>query len=108
MAHPLDGCYLSAELPDEPVMCIAHFRPDIGLVPQSPAVHFTILVDKSQVSASRKFIRFEHGRGSEIHGWQRREAIVIDEVIGRAFEENGQWKAEPIEDEKVVAIERGA
>ena len=102
MSHPLDGCYLSAELPDEPVMCIAHFRDDAGPVPQNPAVLFTITVDKTQLSPSKKLIRLEHG-ASEVHGWFRREQIKVVEVLGKAVNENGSWKAVAIPSMKEAA-----
>ena len=97
MAHPLEGCYLSAELPDEPVMAIAHFRDDVGPVPQNPAVLFTITIDKTQLSPSGRLIRLESGT-SEVHGWFRRDQIHVEEVLGKAVNENGSWKAVAIKE----------
>lgn len=79
-------------------MAIAHFRADVGPVPQNPSVLFTITIDRSQLSPSKKLIRFEHGAGSELHGWFRRDHIQVEEVIGRSVKEGNGYKAVPFEE----------
>lgn len=81
--HPLENAYLSAELPEDPVVVICHFRDDVGpLVPQNPAVHFQVTVDRNKVSPSGRFIRVGDNTGDEVSGWQRRDYIQVDEVLG--------------------------
>lgn len=91
--HSLTNCFLSAELPDDPLVCIVRFREDAGLVPQSPAVHFQVTVRKDNCSPSGRFIRF--GRmpdgtpnyTDELTGWMVRECIVVCEVLGEVQED---------------------
>jgi hypothetical protein len=84
LSHPLENCFLSADLPEDPLVVICHFRDDMGpVVPQNPAVHFQITLDKSKVSQGGKFIRLGENPGDEVIGWQRRELIVVDEVLGQ-------------------------
>lgn len=96
--HPLTHCYLSAELPDEPTVCIVRFRSDLrpGLdIPQQPALHVQVTVRKGNCSPSGRFIRFGYlpdgsrAKGDELTGWMVREYIEACEVLG-VLQEDGQ------------------
>lgn len=108
MNHVLEGAKLSVELPDEPVMCIGRFDGEAFHQyppPQNPSVFFTMTVSKEQVSAGGKFIRLEHG-GSEVHGWFRRDSIIIEEVLGKAVKNaQGLWEAAQIAQEPLAEAE---
>lgn len=81
--HPLENCFLSAELPTTKTVVICKFRDDIGpVVPQNPAVLFQVTIDPSKVSPSKAFIRFGDTAGDEVVGWQRRDYIQVIEVLG--------------------------
>lgn len=89
--HPLTHCYLSVDLPDEPIICIVRFRSDLqpGLeIPQNPAVHSQVTVRKANCSPSGRFIRFGYmpdgsrSNGDELCGWMVREYIEVCEVLG--------------------------
>jgi hypothetical protein len=83
LSHPLEGSYLSADLPEDPVVAIVKFRDDVGpVVPQNPAVHFQVTIDRNKVSPSSQFIRLGEHQGDEILGWQRREYLQVCEVLG--------------------------
>lgn len=89
--HELTDCLLSAELPDEPLVCIVKFRDDLqpGLqIPQVPALHVQVVVRKDNCSPSGKYIRFgytsdgKRSKGDELTGWMVREYIQVCEVLG--------------------------
>lgn len=91
MEHPLTNCRLSAELPDEPLVCIVKFRDDLqpGLqIPQNPALHVQVTVRKENCSPSGRFIRFGYlpdgsrSKGDELTGWMVREYLEVCEVLG--------------------------
>ena len=91
MFHPLTNCLLSADLPDEPLVCIVKFLDDLqpGLqIPQVPAVHSQVTVRKDNCSPNGRFIRFgylptgERSKGDELTGWMVREYIEVCEVLG--------------------------
>lgn len=91
MDHPLTNCRLSAELPDEPLVCIVKFREDLqpGLqIPQNPALHVQVTVRKDNCSPSGRFIRFGYlpdgsrSKGDELTGWMVREYLEVCEVLG--------------------------
>ena len=84
MDHPLTNCRLSAELPDEPLVCIVKFRDDLqpGLqIPQPPALHVQVTIRKDKCSPSGRFIRFG-ASGDELTGWMVREYLEVCEVLG--------------------------
>ena len=96
MPHPLTNCLLSAELPDEPLVCIVKFRSDLqpGLqIPQVPALHVQVTVRKDNCSPSGKFIRFGYmpdgsrSVGDELTGWMVREYLEVCEVLGVVLED---------------------
>lgn len=89
--HPLTNCRLSAELPDEPLVCIVKFREDLqfGLqIPQTPAVHVQVTVRADNCSPGGRYIRFGYlpdGTrcfGDELTGWMVREYLEVCEVLG--------------------------
>lgn len=83
MSHALEGCFLSAQLPEEQIVAICRFRDDLGpVVPQNPAVHFQVTLDQTKISPSGQFIRLGDNQGDEVVGWQRREYIQVCEVLG--------------------------
>lgn len=80
----LEGCYLTVNLPDEPTVCIVRFEGVPGMeIPQNPCVHLQVTIDWKLVSPGGEFIRFDASRGDEIHGWQRRDRLIVCEVLGR-------------------------
>lgn len=82
--HPLENSRLSAELPEEPIVCIVRFRDDLqfGLqIPQTPAVHFQVTVKRDNCSPSGRYIRFG-AQGDELVGWMVREYLEVCEVLG--------------------------
>ena len=82
MSHPLDGCFLTAQLPDEKLVAIVKFRDNMPS-PQNPAVLFQATIDPKKISPSGHMIRFGQTQGDEIVGWQRRELLQVVEVLGR-------------------------
>lgn len=82
--HALIGKRLSEiALEDlEPVIVIAHFDDALGPVPQNPAVHFQITLQSGRCSPSGDFYAFDGASGDQIHGWQRCDRIMVDDVIG--------------------------
>src|SRR3990167_3395282 len=91
MDHPLTNCRLSAELPDEPLVCIVKFRDDLQFgvqIPQTPALHVQVVVRKDNCSAGGRFIRFGYlpdgsrSLGDELTGWMVREYLEGCEVLG--------------------------
>lgn len=95
--HPLTNCRLSAELPDDLLVCIVKFRDDLTpfQLPASPAVHFQVVVRKQNCSPSGEFIRFgylpdgQRSKGDELTGWMVREYLEVCEVLG-ALQADGQ------------------
>lgn len=82
--HPLENGRLSAQLPEQNLICIVKFRDDLqpGLeIPQPPAVHFQVTVARENVSPSGRYIRFGTTPGDELTGWMRRDAIEVCEVL---------------------------
>ncbi len=66
------------------VLAIVHFKEEESR-PMTRQVFYQCILDTDSVSPSGEFIRFNHGRHCEIHGWVRVESIVIDEILDREF-----------------------
>lgn len=47
-----------------------------------PGEYYQVTIDPRQISPSGKYIRFGNFPGDEIVGWQRCEAMSIEEVLG--------------------------
>lgn len=90
MSHPLENSYLSAELPEYPIVLIVKFREDLAFglqIPQTPAVHFQVTAYQNLCSRGGRFIRFGHTKGDELTGWMVREYLVVCEVLGELAED---------------------
>lgn len=85
MSHPLNGCYLSAQLPNEKLVVVLRFRDNMP-VPQNPAVLFQATLDPAKISKSGHLIRFD-SPGDEVIGWQYRDRIEVVEVLGKLNED---------------------
>ena len=82
--HALTNCFLSAELPDDPLVCIVKFSAKFQFgvqIPQTPAVHFQVTVRKENCSPGGRFIRFG-APSDELTGWMVREYLEVCEVLG--------------------------
>ena len=66
---------------DGGVVVICHFDGSLGPVPQNPGVHFQVTLRYDGRSPSGKFIAFDSTKGDQIHGWMRRDQIVVDEIL---------------------------
>jgi hypothetical protein len=44
--------------------------------------YYQVTIDPRCISPSGKFIRFGHSNGDEIMGWQRTEALTVEEILG--------------------------
>lgn len=54
---------------------------------QNPALLFELTLRAEALSSSRRFIRCDARAGDELHGWQRCDSIVVEEVLGRLRED---------------------
>ena len=111
--HPLTHCLLSAELPDESLVCIVKFRDDLqpGLqIPQQPALHVQVTIRKGNCSPSGRFIRFGYlpdgsrSKGDELTGWMVREYLEVCEVLGVLSEDTQtvkRWEETCLPDQKL-------
>lgn len=111
MDHPLTNCLLSAELPDEPLVCIVKFRDDLqpGLqIPQQPALNVQVTVRKDNCSPGGRFIRFGYlpdgsrSNGDELTGWMVREYLEVCEVLGVVQADGSQvlpWSQQSVSDQ---------
>lgn len=102
----IEGKKLS-EVHVDGVVVICHFV-EGEPVPQNPAVHFQVTVRKESIAPAGRFIRFDGSKGDEIHGWQRMDFIVIDEVLGKLSEDGKTVEVVEREPADVIAIERSA
>ena len=66
---------------ERPVTVICHFDDLFGAVPQNPAVHFQVVLRPDRVTPGGDFIAFDSADGDQVHGWMRRDRIVVDEVL---------------------------
>ena len=88
----IEGARLSVALPAGRLVCIVRFvaseADPLGVgMPQRTCIHMQVTVDPAKCSAGGRFIRFGETQGDELMGWQRRDWLVVEEVLGELSED---------------------
>lgn len=71
---------------DRRTLAIVHFKEEEGR-PMSRLTLLQAVIDPEMLSPSGEFIRMNHSRHSEVHGWVRVDSLVIDEILDSEFAE---------------------
>ena len=71
---------------DAPTAVIMHFAEDeeVALASGRRLIHYQVMIDpnnRALWSPDNEFMRFEHGKFSEVHGWVKVASVVIDTVL---------------------------
>ena len=84
----------------KPTACLIRFNLD------RPDVLYEVVVDPQQKSPSGFSIRFEHGKGCEVHGWKPIDSFHVVEVLKEFEREEFDWMTDsPKEREARVLAE---
>ena len=77
---------------DKPTRVIVHFKQDEEVAARVGArvIRYQVILGDNKESPSGDYVRFESSEGCEIHGWVKKEDLVIDEVLETQVE--GEWK----------------
>ena len=57
------------------------FGPPSDTAGMRAGTYYQVTIDPGMASPGGHYIRFDAGRGDEIHGWQRIEALTICEIL---------------------------
>lgn len=84
----MDTVYMRDIVIGKRVWAIIQFGPATATSGMKGGEYYQVTLDPNMVSPGGDYIRFDQSlqRGSEVHGWQRIDALTVCEILGEVKE----------------------